>query len=147
MFLRQEIIRKQQEAKEEKIRRDIEKRGTDQFEEKRKSLEAEKEKSKAGLTPLIPPAALAPPPRFGPRFGPVSNMLAIERAKEKVQQLKAQKLAQHQQFLPKPKITPVQTIAQTAPRGTGRIAHTNSTIQVFALHISFESISMCFFNP
>lgn len=141
--MRQEIIRKQQETKEEKIRRDIEKRGTDQLEEKRKSLEAEKRKSleaekgksKPALTPLISPAALAPPPRFGPRFGPVSNMLAIERAKEKVQQLKAQKLALHQQFLPKPKITPVQTIAQTASRGTGRIAHTNTTIQVFVLHI------------
>lgn len=141
--MRQEIIRTQQEAKEEKTRREIEKRGIDQLDEKRKSLEAEKrksleaekekekEKSKAALTPLISPAALAPPPRFGPRFGPVSNMLAIERAKEKVQQLKAQKLAQHQQFLPKPKIMPVQTIAQTASKATGRIAHTNSTIQVF----------------
>lgn len=139
--MRQEIIRKQQEAKEEKIRHEIEKRETDQIEEKRKSLEAEKEKSKAGLTPLISPAALAPPPRFGPRFGPVTNMLAIERAKEKVQQLKAQKLALHQQFLPKPKITPVQTIAQTTAKGAGRIAHTNSMIQVFVLHISFELIS------
>lgn len=134
VFLRQEIVRKQQEAKEEKIRREIEKRETDQLAEKRKSLEAENEKSKANLTPLIPPAALVPPPRFGPRFGPVSNFLAIERAKEKVQQLKAQKLALHQQFLPKPKIAPVQTVAQTAARGTGRVAHTNSTIQVFVLH-------------
>lgn len=137
--MRQEIIRKQQEARDEKTRREIDKREADQLEEKRKSLEAEKEKSNTkGLTPLIPPAALAPPPRFGPRFGPVSNMLAIERAKEKVQQLKAQKLALHQQFLPKPKIMPVQTIAQTAGKGTGRIAHTNSTIQVFAVHIWFE---------
>lgn len=50
-------------------------------------------------------------------------MMAIERAKQKVMELKAQKLAQHQQFLPKPS-----TIAQTAQKGTGRVAHTNTTI-------------------
>lgn len=124
VFLRQETIRKQQEAKEEKNRREIEKRETVQ-EEKRKSLEAEKPKT--GLTPLISPAALIPPSRYGLKsFAPVSNMLAIQRAKEKVQELKAQKLAQHQQMIPKP-VT--KTIAQTAGKGGGRVAHATNIIQ------------------
>lgn len=125
--MRQEIMRKQQEEKEEKARRDIEQREA-ALEERRKSFEAEK--AKLNLTPLIAPAALVPPPRFGPKsFSPVSNMLAIQRAKEKVQQLKAQKLAQHQQFLPKPtvKALPPKTVAQTAARGTGRVAHATTT--------------------
>lgn len=50
-------------------------------------------------------------------------MLAIERAKEKVLQLKQQKMAQHQQFIPK-------TIAQTAVKGSGRVAHTNTTTTI-----------------
>lgn len=49
-------------------------------------------------------------------------MIAIERAKQKVMELKAQKLAQNQQFMPK-------TIAQTAPKGAGRVAHTISTVK------------------
>lgn len=116
--MRQEIVRKQQEEKKEKERIEKEKRDLLQ------SLESDKPEPKAvapkqNLTPLIPPAALVAP-RFPPKiFSPVSNMLAIERAKEKVQQLKAQKLAQHQQFMPK-------TIAQTAQKGTGRVAHANN---------------------
>lgn len=118
VFLRQEIVRKQNEAKQEQERKEQEKR------ELLESLESEPKATapKQNLTPLISPAALIPP-RFPPRikpFAPVSSMMAIERAKEKVLQLKAQKAAQHQQFIPK-------TIAQTAPKGTGRIAHTNST--------------------
>lgn len=118
VFLRQEIVRKQNEAKQEQERKEKEKR------ELLESLESEPKATapKQNLTPLISPAALIPP-RFPPRikpFAPVSSMMAIERAKEKVLQLKAQKAAQHQQFMPK-------TIAQTAAKGTGRIAHTNST--------------------
>lgn len=118
--MRQEIIRKQKEAKEEEARKEQEKRDL------LHSLESDKPDpkppqvmaQKPALTPLIPPAALIAPRHPPKMFSPVSNMLAIERAKEKVMQLKAQKLAQHQQFLPKP-----QTIAQTAPKGSGRVAH------------------------
>lgn len=114
--MRQEIIRKQKEAKEEEARKEQEKRDL------LHSLESDKPEPKMApkpaLTPLISPAALIAPRHPPKMFSPVSNMLAIERAKEKVMQLKAQKLAQHQQFLPKP-----QTIAQTTPKGTGRVAH------------------------
>lgn len=117
--MRQEIVRKQQEAKAENERKEIEKRELIQ------SLESDKMemKPKPNLTPLISPAALMPP-KFPTRtIGPVSNMLAIERATKKVMELKAQKLAQLQQFAPK-------TIAQTAPKGTGRVAHANIKPQV-----------------
>lgn len=115
--MRQEIVRKQNEAKQEQARKEQEKK------ELLESLESDKPEPKVmvpkqNLTPLIPSI----PPRIPPKiFAPVSNMLAIQRAKEKVMQLKAQKIAQHQQFMPK------QTIAQTTPKGTGRIAHTNPT--------------------
>lgn len=115
--MRQEIVRKQNEAKQEQARKEQEKR------ELLESLESNKPEPKAvvskpNLTPLVSPAALIPPRKM---FAPVSNMLAIERAKEKVMQLKAQKMAHHQQFMPKT------TIAQTTPKGTGRVAHTNTT--------------------
>lgn len=120
------MIRKQTEAKEEKVRQELEKRQLIQ------SLESDKTEPKAiapkqTLTPLISPAALIPP-KYPRTIGPVSNMMAIERAKQKVMELKAQKLAQHQQFMPKPTVS--QTIAQTAPKGTGRVAHANAAAQV-----------------
>lgn len=117
--MRQEIIRKQNEARLEQERTENEKR------ELLKSLESDKPEPKVivpkqNLTPLISPAHLMTPRYPMKIFSPVSNMLAIERAKEKVMQLKAQKMAHHQQFMPKN-----QTIAQTAQKGTGRIAHSN----------------------
>lgn len=78
--MRQEIVRKQNETKQEQARKEQEKR------ELLESLESDKPEPKAvapkqNLTPLFPPAALIPP-RFPPKiFSPVSNMLAIERAK------------------------------------------------------------------
>lgn len=124
--MRQEIVRKQQEAKDEEKRKEFEKRELIQSLEFDK-IEPKVVAPKQNLTPLISPAALIPP-KFPKSIGPVSNMLAIERAKQKVMELKAQKLAQHQQFLPKPI---VQTIAQTTPKGTGRVAHANAApIQV-----------------
>lgn len=118
--MRQQIVQKQQEAKEEKLRKEIEKREAEQQELKRKSLEAEekaKQSVKPLLTPLISPAALMHQ-RFGPKtFTPVSNMLAIQRAKEKVEELKRQKMAMHQQHVPQ------KTVAQTTAKGTGRVAH------------------------
>lgn len=117
--MRQEIVRKEQEVKQEQERKERDKR------ELLQSLESDKPEPKVlapkqNLTPLISPAVLAPPRRPSKIFAPVSNMLAIERAKEKVLQLKQQKMAQHQQFIPK-------TIAQTAPKGTGRVAHSKTT--------------------
>lgn len=126
--MRQEIVRKQMAAKGEELRKEQEKR------ELLNSLESDKpqpkvEPPKPPLTPLIPPAALIHPRGPPKTISAVNNMLAIERAKEKVMQLKAQKLAQHQQFLPKsPPIA--QTIAQTAPKGTGRVAHANANPNV-----------------
>lgn len=121
------MVRKQIEAKAQE---EAEKQKIAQ--EKQKLLE--NEKSKLNLTPLVPASTLMPQ-RFGPKtFSPVSNLLAIQRAKEKVQQLKAQKLAQHQQFLPpKTKLAqaaPNSTIAQTTPKGSGRVAHINTAVQV-----------------
>lgn len=122
VFLRQEIVRKQQEEKLEQERQELEKR------ELLKSLESDKPEQKEiapkqTLTPLISPAALIPP-RFNPKtFAPVTNMLAIEKAKQKVAELRAQKLAQHQQFMPK-------TMVTTAAKGINRIAHTNAAVQV-----------------
>lgn len=93
--------------------------------------------AKANLTPLIPPAALQPP-RAGPRsFAPVSNLLAIERAKAKVQQLRAEKMAQLQQMRPKASQTIPQTIAQTSTKGSARVAHTNQVPQVLAISLHF----------
>lgn len=124
VFLRQAIVRKQQEEKVEQERKEVEKR------ELLKSLESDKPEPKAvapkqNLTPLIPPAALIAP-RFNPKtFAPVTNMLAIEKAKQKVAELRAQKLAHHQQFASMPK-----TLAQSAVKGTNRVAHTNAAAQV-----------------
>lgn len=65
--------------------------------------------------------------------------MAIERAKQKVMELKARKLAQHQQFMPK-----TQTLAQTATKGTGRVAHTNTNIAAQVVMID-ECMRFCLF--
>lgn len=71
------------------------------------------------LTPIVSPAALSNQ-RFGPKtFTPVSNILAILRAKEKVDQLRAAKQQQQPQY--------AKTLAQTAAKGAPRIAHTSAT--------------------
>lgn len=133
--MRQEIVRKQIESKFEHERKEKEKRDL------LASLESDKSEPKVvapkqTLTPLIPPAALIAP-RVNPRYiSPVSNMLAIERAKEKVAQLKAQKDAHRQQFMPK-------TIAQTAPKGTGRVAHINSNAVATQVWFPFTNFFFC----
>lgn len=125
VFRRQEIIRKQ-------IQHEHEKRELIQ------SLESDKElaqlEPKQNLTPLIPPAALIAP-KFPPKISAVTNMIAIERAKQKVMELKAQKLAQHQQFMPK-------TIAQSAPKGTGRVAHTSSAVKAQMVCVIIELLTI-----
>lgn len=67
------------------------------------------------LTPLIPHAMRSPAFRSGQRsITPVSNFAAIQRAKEKIDQMKAAKGI---------------TVAQSAPKSTGRIAHSNKVTQ------------------
>ncbi|XP_030369608.1 RNA exonuclease 1 homolog isoform X2 [Scaptodrosophila lebanonensis] len=62
------------------------------------------------LTPLIPKLALTPPTRIGRGIAPVANMMAIARAKKKIEELQAEKM--------KPAFTPSQTA-----KGTSRVAH------------------------
>lgn len=125
------MVRKQLEAKQQKEREELAKREALQVQEV-KTWEQDKSnlppiihfpsKSALNLTPLISPSALSHQ-RFGPKsFAPVSNSLAIQRAKEKIEQLKAAKLQQMQQFFPK-------TIAHTAAKGAERVAHTVTAVQ------------------
>lgn len=121
--MRQEIARKQQE---EALAKQREAEAEAEAEEERKALELS---LTAHLTPLMPALARQPPPRGPPRtFTPVSNLLAIERAKAKVQELRAEKLAQQQLFRPSPSV--VKTIAQTSQKGNARVAHTNQVPKV-----------------
>lgn len=69
-----------------------------------------KAKEKSQLTPLIPKSYLTPPARIGSRtIAPVANIIALERAKKKVEELRAEK---------QPAFTP----AQTTKKGE-RVAH------------------------
>ncbi|KAH8326182.1 hypothetical protein KR067_003107 [Drosophila pandora] len=61
------------------------------------------------LTPLISRSALTPPVRSARSIAPVSNIVAIARAKKKIEELQAEK---------KPAFTPAQSF-----KGTGRVAH------------------------
>lgn len=113
--MRQEMVRKQLEAKEQKQKEEDAKR---EEEQRKKLLEQEAHRlfdPKPTLTPLIAPNVLAPH-RFGPRsFMPVSNALAIQKAKEKVMQMKMDKMKEQPSF--------TQTIAQTSSKVAGRVAH------------------------
>ncbi|CAD6993917.1 unnamed protein product [Ceratitis capitata] len=83
--------------------------------EANEALRKAKEKNRSNnnnsqLTPLIPKSYLTPPLRLGSRtIAPVANIIALERAKKKVEELKAEK---------KPAFTP----AQTTKKGE-RVAH------------------------
>lgn len=67
------------------------------------------------LTPLIPQAMRSPAIRSVQRtITPVNNFAAIQRAKEKIDQMKAAKGI---------------TVAQSASKVTGRVAHANKAIQ------------------
>ncbi|XP_011181014.1 RNA exonuclease 1 homolog [Zeugodacus cucurbitae] len=68
-----------------------------------------KAKEKTQLTPLIPKSYLTPPTRIARTIAPVANMIALERAKKKVEELRAEK---------QPAFTP----AQTTKKGE-RVAH------------------------
>lgn len=122
-------MRKQQEEAEIKIRQvaaEAERKAQlqlQQQEERRKQQEAT-----AHLTPLIPLAALQPP-RVGPRVTPVANLLAIERAKAKVAEIRAGKQAQLEQMRDRSSAGS-KTIAQTTQKGTARVAHAKQPTQV-----------------
>ncbi|KAH8251692.1 hypothetical protein KR038_004732 [Drosophila bunnanda] len=63
----------------------------------------------SNLTPLISRSALTPPVRTGRTIAPVANIVAIARAKKKIEELQAEK---------KPAFTPAQSF-----KGAGRVAH------------------------
>ncbi|KAH8243392.1 hypothetical protein KR032_007113 [Drosophila birchii] len=63
----------------------------------------------SNLTPLISRSALTPPVRTARSIAPVANIVAIARAKKKIEELQAEK---------KPAFTPAQSF-----KGAGRVAH------------------------
>ncbi|XP_020799645.1 RNA exonuclease 1 homolog [Drosophila serrata] len=63
----------------------------------------------SNLTPLISRSALTPPVRTARGIAPVANIVAIARAKKKIEELQAEK---------KPAFTPAQSF-----KGAGRVAH------------------------
>lgn len=69
----------------------------------------------AKLTPLMSPALASYQPRLSnPRITPISNLAAIQKAKAKVDQMRAEKM---------------QTVPKTVPKmGAGRVAHVNKTL-------------------
>ncbi|KAH8280114.1 hypothetical protein KR018_007984 [Drosophila ironensis] len=81
------------------------------------------QEAKVPLTPLISRSALTPPVRPARVGGPTANLLALARAKKKVQDLNAVK---------KPAFTPAQSF-----KGTVRVAHT-PTIDLEASEIFGE---------
>ncbi|XP_017119236.1 RNA exonuclease 1 homolog [Drosophila elegans] len=66
-------------------------------------------KVNSNLTPLIPRSALTPPVRSARSIAPVANIVAIARAKKKIEELQAEK---------KPAFTPAQSF-----KSAGRVAH------------------------
>lgn len=66
------------------------------------------------LTPLLSPALTGYHPRLSnPRINPVSNLSAMQKAKAKVDQMRAEKM---------------QTVPKTMPKSSGRVAHVNKTL-------------------
>lgn len=97
IYIRQEMVRRQKEQE------------LAELEEKKKKLE---EELKGNQTPLINPSVFQHPTKR-PSITPISNLLALQEAKKKVEALKA---AKQSPYLAK-------TIAQTAPKGQSRVAH------------------------
>lgn len=87
--------------------------------------------TKQTLTPLISPAALIAPRTSYKPIAAVSNLLAIQKAKEKIDQLKADKLRQQQQ-----------TIAHTVAKGTARVAHASKIVEP-TVSINFFVFAYC----
>lgn len=108
VYNRQEEVRKLQEEKAAAIK---------EAEEKvREANEALRKIQEKELTPVIPKSYLTPSKPAYRTIAPVANILALERARKKVEELKAERM---RSFTP----------SQTAPKSTGRVAHisTNAT--------------------
>uniref|UniRef100_A0A182IN61 Uncharacterized protein n=1 Tax=Anopheles atroparvus TaxID=41427 RepID=A0A182IN61_ANOAO len=105
VYLRQEIVRKQQE--ELAARKQAE-------EEAKRQIQEETQKAMKKLATPPPPANGAPIASPINRFTPAVNVLAFQKAKEKIEQLKKNQAS----FTP----------AQTAPKTGSRVAHAASAI-------------------
>lgn len=122
VFKRQEIVRKQNELKQQKEAESVAKRQKLQEAvapaptvvqpSPDTSLMPKISSIKPPLTPIISPAALITPRTSYRPIAAVSNLLAIQKAKEKIEEMKAAKLRQQQQ-----------TIAHTVAKGAARVAH------------------------
>lgn len=140
IFRRQEVVRKQLEAKLEKEKEELAKR---EAEQKRKSLEEQLSasprltdpvKPALNLTPLYSPALIAAHRAATRTIAPVSNSIALQRAKQKIDELKAAKQLQEQQRLD----LSTKTIAHTAAKGASRVAHTNKVVEKVMILFKFK---------
>ncbi|XP_026850764.1 RNA exonuclease 1 homolog [Drosophila persimilis] len=97
--------------RQEKLRSDAAAEELRQAQERVRVAQEELRQAQANshLTPLIPRSALTPPVRSARSIAPVANIVAIARAKKKIQELQAEK---------KPAFTPAQSF-----KGAGRMAH------------------------
>uniref|UniRef100_A0A1I8PY30 Exonuclease domain-containing protein n=1 Tax=Stomoxys calcitrans TaxID=35570 RepID=A0A1I8PY30_STOCA len=106
IFDRQEATRRKQEEEAAAAAAAL-REAEERVREANEALRRAQEKS---LTPLIPKSYLTPPTKpIGRTIAPVANMLALERAKKKVEELRAEK---------RPGFTPSQT-----SKGGQRMAH------------------------
>lgn len=109
VFQRQEIVRRQFELKAKKEAEILAKRQQEQEQIKASTSTVQA----PSLTPLISPTLLATHTQKPRPIAAVSNLLAIQKAKEKIEEIKAAKMKQ-QSF----------TAASTVAKGTTRVAHT-----------------------
>lgn len=129
------------ELKHKKEQEELAKRQAAQLEAEQKSIEQEQNaksptnNSSAKLTPLIAPPSVSNQRYYSKTFAHVSNAVAIQKAKEKVEQLRAAKLQQHPQYAKTlaaqalaAKTLAAKTLAQTAAKGAARVAHTSSAL-------------------
>lgn len=113
------MVRKQFELKEKAKAELVAKR--QQEEEKAKALAIASSSTVAApkLTPLISPSITAAAHRLPTRpIAAVSNLLAIQRAKEKIEEMKAAKLRQQNY-----------TAATTVAKGVSRVAHVSKAVE------------------
>lgn len=124
------------ELKHKKEQEELSKLQTAQLEAQRKSIEQEQNAKSptnnitAKLTPLIAPPSVSNQRYYSKTFAHVSNALAIQKAKEKVEQLRAAKLQQQPQYAKRlaAQTLAAKTLAQTAAKGAARVAHTSSAL-------------------
>ncbi|EDX14684.1 GD21350 [Drosophila simulans] len=106
IFNRRAELRRQEKLKAEASAEQIR-----QAQERVRQAQEELRQAKvnSNLTPLISRSALTPPVRSARSIAPVANIVAIARAKKKIEELQAEK---------KPAFTPAQSF-----KGAGRVAH------------------------